>query len=403
MFSRTKKPHTRRIAGHSETRKKPLWERMHEWNLSRTFWIILLGLVLLLVSTIIFAWFVDDHVPWVAKSDSNARNNWYFIFSALISIYSAYFTLSAYWIARKVEEYVRTPIRDYADFIEQARIVLETGRPEFKIMTYYPYFSIDEYVANKGGMVIDSLLGEILSSSNKSVELYILNETERTTFLDDMKSKVNVSARHIQTVKAHFDELQDDFKNDVLANKTREHRDGKFPIQMFWSSTIMTFVANPKDYPNKNLKCSGFTSRDPDILEAFKMIFDDYYNNQCLSDPLEATAGASETIRSKQDTEATTQDDPVSEESSSQKNMSTPATNEQVKTPMSGKSESADRSGTNAKAVSAGSQVTSPQIGGSNNKGTGVRDMGSDDTVGTNDSNATSTDKNIGNNKIEDG
>jgi hypothetical protein len=259
-------------------RRRLPWEYLNELNLRRTFGIIVIGLIVLPASAGIVAYYVNKN----AINHQEVRNNWYFIISILVSFYSAYFTISAYWIARKVEEYVRTPIRNYADFIEQAKLVLETGRPEFKIMAYYPDFSIEDYVKKKGGSLIDAALDEISKNPSQPIELYILNEQERTTFLKNMEDTVGVKASHIRTVKAHFDELKENFQNNVLKSEMREHEKGRFPIQMFWSSTIMTFVAmhNPATYPNQALKCSGFTSRDPDILAAFRMIFEDFYNNQ---------------------------------------------------------------------------------------------------------------------------
>jgi hypothetical protein len=255
------------------------WEWINELNLRWTFAVIMGGLIILPAVVGGIAYYRNKG----ATNYQDVKTNWYFIISILISLYSAYFTISAYWVARKVEEYVRTPIRNYADFIEQARLVLETGRPEFKIMTYYPCFSIDEWVKNKGGDRIDSLIDQVSKNPNKPVELYILNQKERESFLQNMRDNVGVSAKHIETVKAIFNELQESFQNNLFKNEMKEHQNGRFPIQMFWSSTVMTFVAmhNPLTYPNHALKCSGFTSRDPDILAAFKMIFDDYYTTQC--------------------------------------------------------------------------------------------------------------------------
>jgi len=354
------KPHPQEILEDTATYSKPWREKIHEKDLRETFKWILRGLFLLLLFTVLYVWLANTDLFWDAATHSNARNNWYFIVSVLISIYSAYFTLSAYWIARKVEEYVRTPIYDYADFIEQAKKVLETGRPDFRIMVYYPYFSIDEYVESKGGQLIDRLLNEISKSPNKSVKLYILNEPERERFLKDMENKVGVETDHISTVQAHFNELKKRFQNKELANETKEHRDGKFPIQMFWSSNLMTFVASPKDYPNNNLKCSGFTSRDPAILEAFKMIFDDYYRNQCLSSMVKTKIGTSrpQTI---QDTGAEAQLAPVSEEQSSQENIGDPASNQTKEVPAYSISDPLSGSRTKAKAVTASPRMDSQE------------------------------------------
>jgi hypothetical protein len=259
-------------------RRRWPWEYLNELNLRWTFGVIVVGLIVLPASAGIVAYYLNKS----ATNHQEVKNNWFFLISILVSFYSAYFTISAYWIARKVEEYVRTPIRNYADFIEQAKLVLETGRPEFKIMVYYPYFSIEDYVKKRGGNLIDNALEGISKNPSQPIELYILNANERAAFLTNMKDTVGVSSSHIKLVEAAFNELQENFQNSVFKNEMREHLKGRFPIQMFWSSTIMTFVAmhNPATYPNQALKCSGFTSRDPDILAAFRMIFEDFYDNQ---------------------------------------------------------------------------------------------------------------------------
>jgi hypothetical protein len=278
MFALTKKPHAQQVIGRTKSYKKPVWEKIHELNLRRTFGLVLLGLFLLLILTIVFAYFVDNHAPWIAQSDQNAKGNWYFIFSALISIYSAYFTISAYWIARKVEEYVRMPIRNYPDFIEQARKVLKEGFGEYKIMVYYPCFEINTRVQDEGGEEVDKLLMKLANDSNSPVEMLILDADGRNKFLADMITNTGVEKAETDRANGTLSLLLPRF-----GNKIREHRNSnpRFPIHLFWSSNVMAFVAihNPEGYPNRDLKCSGFTSRDPDIQAAFRMIFDDYYSS----------------------------------------------------------------------------------------------------------------------------
>src|SRR6266550_191895 len=96
---------------HQRKRRRWPWEYLNELNLRWTFGIIVVGLIVLPTSAGLIGYYLNKS----ATNQQEVKNNWYFLVSILVSFYSAYFTISAYWIARKVEEYVRTPIRNYAD------------------------------------------------------------------------------------------------------------------------------------------------------------------------------------------------------------------------------------------------------------------------------------------------
>lgn len=251
-----------------QSEKKYFWERMHEKNLKSTYkfaimWIFAFIIIIIIVFYI--ATFITNCLP----------NNIVFIISGVITLFFGIFTIGSYWVARKVEEYVRMPIRIYDDFIKQAKDVLEKGRGEFKVMTYFPYYSLDKKVRLAGGEKVNELLLALSEENNKRLKILILNTEEQEKFFEKMRVGLHVDALTIEEGKVRCTMLHRNLSDDNFKLYNGE----RLPIQMFWSSTIVTFVAisEPPEFPTPELKCSGFTSKDPDINKAFRIIFDNYF------------------------------------------------------------------------------------------------------------------------------
>ncbi len=258
--------------------KLSLLERVHQLDLRKTYKrLIYFGIAgaILLIGAFLLA-------NKIFSLDLNFTTNAALVLSSLIAVYFGFFTISAYWVARKVEEYVRMPIRNYEDFIEQAKLVLEKGRGEYRLMVYYPYFSLDKKVRERGGGRVDQLILNLSEEPNPSIKILVLNEPEQDNFLKQMKDTLDIPKEVICEAQARYERL----KKNIGKEKFRLYSEGRLPIHVFWSSTIVSFVAieEPKEYPTPELKCSGFTSRDPDIKEAFRIIFDNNFNKSEAED-----------------------------------------------------------------------------------------------------------------------
>lgn len=267
------------------------------FSLSLSILVIAIGITLFMYSILRLNHFILD--------DSNT------FIAIVISLLFGIFSFASFHVARKIEKNIRHAVDNFGDFSEYMVKVLneKMKKEKYKMAVIYPYFGLLESVSKNLPNGFNDTISKLINKNK--IEILMGNYEQRTNFLkqindspDKNKELFNRESQHKfaleylvkgnkylrENIKNHFDSNQDDFiKDGIRVNKDFFEKNEltiitRNNIKECYFDNPIHIVAAEKSMVWGTVDeagfCTGFYSKDRDIVNAFKRLFDHFYKHK---------------------------------------------------------------------------------------------------------------------------
>lgn len=200
------------------------------------------------------------------------------LLSILIGIIFGIFSLASFNVARRIEKNIRHAIDNFADFTEYMQKVMAEPvlNSKYRMAVIYPYFGLLKSVNSKlekEGYDLNKRVCDLVLTDK--INILMGNKDHRNDFLKQVETNPDIHKEHFEFEKdTKTVEIYLKKSNDKKFNNVKESY-FENPIHIVIAEKTMVWGS-----VDEAGFCKGFYSKDKDIVESYKKLFDILFNHK---------------------------------------------------------------------------------------------------------------------------